>query len=85
MKFFIPCIMFLLVSSLYNIANQIFIGQGIGYLGNGTTTVVLSITIIVLAVALMCGDRCAALISICKCKKDNKCITKTRFKLRYTN
>ena len=37
MKFSIPCIMSLLVSSLYNIVDQIFIGRGIGYLGNGAT------------------------------------------------
>lgn len=40
LKFSIPCIMSLLVASLYNIVDQIFIGQGIGYLGNGTTNVV---------------------------------------------
>ncbi len=31
LKFSIPCIMSLLVSSLYNIVDQIFIGRGIGY------------------------------------------------------
>ena len=30
LKFSIPCIMSLLVASLYNIVDQIFIGQGIG-------------------------------------------------------
>ncbi|MDQ0360814.1 MATE family efflux transporter [Breznakia pachnodae] len=72
MKFSIPCIMSLLVSSLYNIVDQIFIGQGIGYLGNGATNVVFPITIIALAVALMCGDGCAAFLSICQGKKDDE-------------
>ena len=34
-KFSVPCILSLLVSSLYNIVDQIFIGWGVGYLGNG--------------------------------------------------
>ena len=39
-KFSIPCIISMLVNSLYNIVDQIFIGQGVGYLGNGATNVV---------------------------------------------
>lgn len=46
LKFSIPCIMSLLVSSLYNIVDQIFIGRGVGYLGNGATNVVFPITVI---------------------------------------
>lgn len=53
LKFSIPCIMSLLVSSLYNIVDQIFIGRGVGYLGNGATNVVFPITVISLAIALM--------------------------------
>ena len=34
LKFSVPCIMSLMVSSLYNIVDQIFIGRGVGYLGN---------------------------------------------------
>ena len=56
LKFSVPCIMSLLVSSLYNIVDQIFIGQGIGYLGNGATNVVFPVTIIALAMALMETD-----------------------------
>lgn len=72
MKFSIPCIMSLLVSSLYNIVDQIFIGRGVGYLGNGATNVVFPITIIALAIALMIGDGCAAYLSICQGKKDSE-------------
>lgn len=64
-RFSVPCIMSLLVSSLYNIVDQIFIGRGVGYLGNGATNVVFPITVIALAFALMIGDGCAANISIC--------------------
>ena len=37
-RFSVPCIMSLLVSALYNIVDQIFIGRGVGYLGNGQQT-----------------------------------------------
>ena len=57
--------MSLLVSSLYNIVDQIFIGHGVGYLGNGATNVVFPITVIALAIALMIGDVCAAHLSLC--------------------
>lgn len=64
LKFSIPCIASLLVSSLYNIVDQIFIGRGVGYLGNGATNVVFPITIISLAIALMIGDGAAANLSL---------------------
>lgn len=70
LKFSIPCVMSLLVSALYNIVDQIFIGRGIGYLGNGATNVVFPITIIALAMALLVGDGCAAYLSICQGRKD---------------
>lgn len=71
-KFSVPCILSLLVSSLYNIVDQIFIGWGVGYLGNGATNLVFPITIIALAAALMIGDSCAAFLSICQGKKDTE-------------
>ena len=37
--FAIPCIISMLVTALYNIVDQIFIGQGVGFLGNAATTV----------------------------------------------
>ena len=45
-QFAIPCIMSLLVSALYNIVDQIFVGRGVGYLGNGATNVVFPVTVI---------------------------------------
>ncbi|QRN86408.1 MATE family efflux transporter [Clostridia bacterium] len=70
LKFSIPCILSLLISSLYNIVDQIFIGHAVGYLGNGATNVVFPITIIALSLALFIGDGSAALLSICSGKKD---------------
>lgn len=33
LKFSFPCVLSMLVSALYNIVDQIFIGQGVGFLG----------------------------------------------------
>lgn len=55
-KFAVPCVVALLVNSLYNIVDQIFIGWGVGYLGNGATNVVFPITIIALALSVLIGD-----------------------------
>lgn len=63
-KFSIPCIISLLVNSLYNIVDQIFIGWGVGYLGNGATNVVFPLSIICLAFALMFGDGSSAYLSL---------------------
>lgn len=60
LKFAIPCVIALVVNSLYNIVDQIFIGWGVGYLGNGATNVVFPITIIALAFAVLIGDGGAA-------------------------
>ena len=63
-KFSIPCIISLLVNSLYNIVDQIFIGWGVGYLGNGATNVVFPLTMICLAFSLMFGDGASAYLSL---------------------
>lgn len=63
-KFSIPCIISMLVNSLYNIVDQIFIGWGVGYLGNGATNIVFPITMIALAFSLMLGDGTSAYLSL---------------------
>lgn len=60
LKYAIPSITAFLVSSLYNIADQIFIGQGVGYLGNAATTVASPLTTISTATALLLGIGTAA-------------------------
>ena len=62
--FSIPCIISLVVNALYNMVDQIFIGWGVGYLGNGATNVVFPITVICLAFALMFGDGTSAYLSL---------------------
>ena len=71
-RFAIPCIMSLLVSALYNIVDQIFVGRGVGYLGNGATNVVFPVTVITLAFALAIGDSCAAFLSLCQGQQDTE-------------
>ena len=60
----IPSIISMLVNALYNIVDQIFIGQGVGYLGNGAANIIFPITIVFAAFALMFGDGSAAYMSL---------------------
>lgn len=71
-KFSIPCIISMLVNSLYNIVDQIFIGQGVGYLGNGATNVVFPLVMVGLAFSLMFGDGASAYLSLKLGEKKNK-------------
>ena len=54
-KFAIPAIISMLVSAMYNIVDQIFIGQGVGMLGNAATNVAFPVTTIATAMALLLG------------------------------
>ncbi len=63
-KYGIPCALITLVNALYNIVDQIFIGQGVGYLGNSATNVIFPLTTIALALGLLVGSGCAANYSI---------------------
>ena len=73
LKFSIPCILSLLISSLYNIVDQIFIGNSnLGYLGNAATGVVYPITIIAVAFAWCFGDGASAYLSLCQGRGDTK-------------
>lgn len=71
LKFSIPCVLSLLISALYNIVDQIFIGNSeLGYLGNAATSVVFPLTVIAVAFAWTFGDGTAAFLSICQGRKD---------------
>ena len=54
-RFAIPSIIAMLVSALYNIVDQFFIGRSVGMLGNAATNVAFPLTITCTAVSLMCG------------------------------
>lgn len=63
-KFAIPSIITLLVSAAYNIADQIFIGQVVGLLGNGATTAAFPVTILTNALAQLIGVGAAVAFNI---------------------
>ena len=63
-KFSIPCILSLVVNGLYNIVDQIFIGNGIGYIGNSATNVVFPLTILCVALGVLFGDGAATYMSL---------------------
>ena len=78
LKFSIPCILSLLISALYNIVDQIFIGNSSdGTIGNTATTIVFPLTCIALAFALMLGDGAAAYMSLNHGKKETEKVSKT--------
>ncbi|MDE5602150.1 MAG: polysaccharide biosynthesis C-terminal domain-containing protein, partial [Clostridia bacterium] len=78
-KFCVPCVLSLLVSALYNIVDQVFIGNSeLSALGNAATGVVFPIFIIAQAFAWWIGDGCAAYLNIHQGQSDtentHKCI-----------
>ena len=62
--FTIPCIKSMLINSVYNIVDQIFIGKGVGSLGNAATNVIFPIVIICTGFAQLIGNGCAANLCI---------------------
>ena len=71
LKFSIPCILSLLISSFYNIVDQIFIGNSkLSALGNAATGVVFPVFIIAQAFAWCLGDGCASYLNICQGEND---------------
>ena len=71
-SFAVPSITATLVSSLYNIVDQVFIGQGVGYLGNAATNVSYPLSTICLAISLLLGIGSASRFSIYLGQKETK-------------
>ena len=63
-NFSLPAIVGMLVNSLYNVIDRIFVGRGIGSLAIAATTVAFPIMVILMAVSLLIGVGATALISI---------------------
>ena len=73
LRFSLPCILSLLISSLYNIVDQMFIGNStLSTLGNAATGVVFPVFIIAQAFAWCFGDGCAACLNIYQGKNDSQ-------------
>ena len=64
LKFALPSIIALLVNSLYNIVDQIFIGQKIGMIGNAATSVIFPIIVVSMAFASCIAEGGAAYLSL---------------------
>lgn len=64
MAFSIPCVISMLINSVYNIVDQIFIGKGVGTLGNAATNVIFPLIIIFNATASLIGNGAAANLSL---------------------
>ncbi len=64
MKFSIPCVIAMVVNALYSIVDQIFIGQGVGYIGNAATNVTFPLVVLAMGFSLLLGDGAAAFYSI---------------------
>ena len=54
----------MLVTALYNIVDQIFIGQGIGMLGNAATNIAFPLSTTCTAISLLLGIGCATNYSL---------------------
>lgn len=63
-QFAVPSIIAMLVSSLYNIVDQFFIGRSIGELGNAATNISFPLSISCVAIALLFGIGGAAAFNI---------------------
>ena len=55
LKFAIPSIIGMLVAALYNIVDQLFIGNYVGELGNGATNIAFPFTTACLSLSLLFG------------------------------
>lgn len=62
--FAMPSVISMVLNAIYNMVDQIFIGQGVGYLGNGATNVVFPMTVFALAIAYMAGDGASSYMNL---------------------
>jgi putative MATE family efflux protein len=76
LKFGVPGAVSLVVNSLYNIVDQIFIGQGVGFLGNAATNLIYPLSVFVIAVGALMGDGAAAYMSLKLGQKEEKSAAK---------
>ena len=71
LKFSVPTFVTLFINSLYNIVDQMFIGNKLGVNGISATNVAFPLLTLTSALALLIGDGCAANISLCLGKKEH--------------
>ena len=71
-KFAVPSIIGMLVSALYNIVDQLFIGQGVGTDGNAATNIAFPFSTLCIAAALLLGIGGASCFNLTMGKGDSK-------------
>lgn len=71
-KFAVPSIIAMLVGALYNIVDQLFIGQAVGTLGNAATNIAFPLTTICLSLALLFGIGGASSFNLAMGKGDRE-------------
>jgi Na+-driven multidrug efflux pump len=71
-QFAIPSIMAMLVSSLYNIVDQFFIGRSVGELGNAATNISFPLSILCVAIALLYGIGGSSAFNLAMGKKEQE-------------
>ncbi|MBO4867984.1 MAG: MATE family efflux transporter [Ruminococcus sp.] len=76
-KFALPSVIAMLVSSLYNVIDQIFIGKGVGKLGNAATGVAFPLTTICMAITLAIGIGTASRYSLYLGKREEEKAART--------
>jgi len=76
LTFSIPCVISMLINSIYNIVDQIFIGKGVGTLGNAATNVIFPLIIIFNALSGLIGNGAAANLSLKLGENDKKSASK---------
>ena len=76
-SFALPAIISCLVNSIYNIVDQIFIGQGVGYLGNAATTISFPIMTVLAAFATLVGTGGSAYAALKLGEKKEEAAQKT--------
>lgn len=71
-KFAVPSIIAMLVSALYNIVDQLFIGQSVGIDGNAATNIAFPLTTLCIALALLFGIGGASCFNLSMGSGDSK-------------
>jgi putative MATE family efflux protein len=71
-QFAVPSIIALLVSSIYNIVDQFFIGHSVGILGNAATNVAFPLVTICTSLSLLCGIGAAANFNLAMGRKNTE-------------
>ena len=71
-EYSVPTTLTLMVNYIYNIVDQIFVGQGVGITGMAAINIAFPLSILVNAVSLLLGDGCAANVSLCLGRREQE-------------